>query len=165
MVGIKEIVMSQHYYADGANHYDHHKEMNVQLNGNVSEEKIAELAKGFFADDEVVDAEEVEKMENCNNPYSGVGSSPHNDVEQCHFIHPAVTDDKEKWQIHREIENVVSHYQAQDICSYLTQMSNEKKILLPQSLEFAMKELQRMGMPDENTFGFTKKNFSKYYKK
>ena len=157
--------MSQHYYADGANHYDHHKEMNVQLNGNAPEEQIAELAKGFFADDDVADAEVVEKVENCSNPCSGVDSSSQNDVELCHFIHPSVTDDKEKLQIHREIENLVSRYPAQDICRYLTQMSNEKKILLPQSLEFAMKELHRMGMPDESTDGFAQKTLYKYYRK
>ena len=56
MGGIKEINMSQHYYADGANHYDHHKEMNIQLNGNTSEEQLAKLMKGFFADDDFADA-------------------------------------------------------------------------------------------------------------
>lgn len=71
--------MSQHYYADGANHYDHHKEMNVQLNGNVSEEKIAELAKRFFADDEVVDAEEVEEIRETLNDNVAFGAAE--DVE------------------------------------------------------------------------------------
>lgn len=71
--------MSQHYYADGAKHYDHHKEMNVQLNGNVSEEKIAELAKRFFADDEVVDAEEVEEIRETLNDNIAFGAAE--DVE------------------------------------------------------------------------------------
>lgn len=71
--------MSQHYYADGAKHYDHHKEMNVQLNGNVSEEKIAELVKGFFADNEVVDAEEVEEIRETLNDNVAFGAAE--DVE------------------------------------------------------------------------------------
>ena len=44
-------------------------------------------------------------------------------------------------------------------------MADSGKILLPLSLELAMKELHRMGMPDENTNGFNKKTFYKYYKK
>lgn len=71
MGGIKEINMSQHYYADGANHYDHHKEMNIQLNGNTSEEQLAKLMKGFFADDDFADAavvkQEMENNENIDN--------------------------------------------------------------------------------------------------
>ena len=54
--------MSNHLYADGATHNDHHKEINIQ--GNVTVEALKELANGFFADaveakSEPVDSEEV----------------------------------------------------------------------------------------------------------
>lgn len=87
------------------------------------------------------------------------------ETELCHFIHPAVTDDEEKAKIHHEIANLVSHYQAQDICSYLNVMAADQKILLPMSGDAALKELQRMGMPDEDTEGFSAKTFYRYYRK
>jgi len=71
--------MSQHYYADGAKHFDHHKEMNIQINGNASDEQLAKLAKGFFADDEVVDAEEVEEIKGTSD--DNVASGVAEDVE------------------------------------------------------------------------------------
>lgn len=54
--------MSNHLYADGATHNDHHKEINIQ--GNVTVEALKELANGFFADAveakiEPADSEEV----------------------------------------------------------------------------------------------------------
>ncbi len=47
--------MSKYYYADGAIHHDHHKEMTVNVSGKTD---IAALMKAFFAKD-ATDAEEV----------------------------------------------------------------------------------------------------------
>ena len=88
-----------------------------------------------------------------------------NEEQLCSLIHPSVTDREEQLKIHSEIKNLVTHYQAQDICSYLKKMADADKIFLPQSMESAMKELQRMGMPDESTEGFAKKTLYKYYRK
>ncbi len=41
--------MSNHYYADGAIHNDHHKELNI--NGNISMEQFVQITKGFLMDE------------------------------------------------------------------------------------------------------------------
>ena len=87
------------------------------------------------------------------------------DIELCHFIHPSVTDDKEKMQIHREIENLVRCNTIPNICSYLSKMADDSRILLPIEPISALKELRRMGMPGEDAEGFKYKNFAKYYRK
>lgn len=87
------------------------------------------------------------------------------DIELCHFIHPSVTDDKERMQIHREIENLVRCNTIPNICSYLSKMAGDSRILLPIEPISALKELRRMGMPGEDAEGFKYKNFAKYYRK
>lgn len=87
------------------------------------------------------------------------------DDDLFHFIHPAITDDNEKQQIHKEVSHVVRTYKIADICSYLNTMQQQGRILQPQDSRQAMAELQRMGMPDSNTTGYTLSNFQKYYRK
>lgn len=87
------------------------------------------------------------------------------EIELCHFIHPSVTDDKERMQIHREIENLVRCNTIPNICSYLSKMAGDSRILLPIEPISALKELRRMGMPGEDAEGFKYKNFAKYYRK
>ncbi len=87
------------------------------------------------------------------------------DIEFCHFIHPSVTDDKEKIQIHKEIENLVRCNTIPNICSYLSKMAGDSRILLPIEPTSALKELRRMGMPGEDAEGFKYKNFAKYYRR
>lgn len=78
------------------------------------------------------------------------------------FIHPSITDEEES-KIHNEIKRLVMNYGIQDICGYLNELAEAKKILLPQSAETAYNELCRMGMPDGD--GFSVKTFMKYYRK
>ena len=87
------------------------------------------------------------------------------DIELCHFIHPSVTDDNEKMQIHKEIENLVRCNTIPNICSYLSKMAADSRILLPIEPTSALKELRRMGMPGEDAEGFKYKNFAKYYRR
>ena len=87
------------------------------------------------------------------------------DIELCHFIHPSVTDDRERIQIHKEIENLVRSTAIPNICSYLSKMAADSRILLPIEPTSALKELRRMGMPGEDAEGFKYKNFAKYYRK
>ena len=47
--------MSKYFYAEGANHHDHHKEMTINVSDKAD---IAALVKAFMADD----AEEVEEV-------------------------------------------------------------------------------------------------------
>ena len=78
------------------------------------------------------------------------------------LIHPSV-DDTQGWQIHDEIVRLVTRQGIQEICKYLSQLSDDKKVLLPQNAEKTYKELVRMGMPDGE--GYSLKTFMKYYKR
>ena len=82
--------------------------------------------------------------------------------ELFHFIHPSVDSQQER-QIHKEIKRLVAQQGIQEICLYLKQLADEKRILLPKNAERAYNELVRMGMP--NGEGFTLKTFTKYYKR
>ena len=75
----------------------------------------------------------------------------------------ASVDVEEQWQIHAEIVRLVARQGIQEICKYLTQLSDDKKVLLPQNAERAYNELVRLGMPD--TEGYALKTFMKYYKR
>jgi hypothetical protein len=77
------------------------------------------------------------------------------------YIHPSVTDDREKLQLHKEITNLVTNYAIPEICSYLKGMAKEKRIMLPTQSSTAYDELVRMGMP--NGEGFTLKTFQNNY--
>jgi hypothetical protein len=53
--------MSKYFYAEGANHHDHHKEMTINVSGKTD---IAALMKAFMADD----AEVVEEVDDIVQP-------------------------------------------------------------------------------------------------
>lgn len=95
-----------------------------------------------------------------------IESSKDNEVprneELFHFIHPSV-DGSQEWQIHDEVKRLVKRQGIQEICQYLQQLADEKKIMLPQSLGVAYAELTRMGMPTGE--GYSEKTFQKYYRK
>ncbi len=84
------------------------------------------------------------------------------DEELFHFVHPEL-DDEEAWHIHTAVKRMVKLQGIQMICQYLTQLKNEKKVLLPPNPSAAYAELVRMGMP--NGEGFNEITFRKYYNK
>ena len=55
------MIMSKYYYADGATHHDHHKEMTINVSGKTD---IAALMKAFMAED----AEVVEEVQETAQP-------------------------------------------------------------------------------------------------
>lgn len=82
------------------------------------------------------------------------------------LIHFKVIDNKEKVRIHKELKNLVRNYKTiGEICKGLKEMKDEGSIQLPWKIDNVMDELQRLGMPDENTRGFSYKNFENEYKK
>ena len=83
-------------------------------------------------------------------------------AELFRYIHPAI-DSQQEWRIHDEVKRLVTKQGIQEICQYLKQMADEKRILLPQSPASAYAELKRMGMP--NGDGFNEKTFQKYYRR
>ncbi len=127
----------------------------------VVENEFGTIESGGIGVQNVYHGGEAETMPSTDN----ADLTDMDDIELCHFIHPSVTDDKEKIQIHKEIENLVRSTTIPNICSYLNQMAEVSRILLPIEPVSALKELRRMGMPGEDADGFKYKNFVKYYRK
>ena len=84
------------------------------------------------------------------------------DEELFHFVHPEIEGD-EAWRVHDALKRVVRLQGIQMICQYLSQLRNEKKVLLPPNPSAAYSELVRMGMPSGE--GFNEITFRKYYNK
>ena len=101
----------------------------------------------------------VENQPCTNEPPAGDGQE--RDEELFHFIHPLV-DSAHEWQVHDEVKRLVRRQGIQEICRYLSQLSEAQKVLLPQNAEKAYNELVRLGMPDGE--GYSLKTFMKYYK-
>lgn len=79
-----------------------------------------------------------------------------------HFIHPEI-EDEEAWKIHRAIKRVVAYQGLPEICQYLKQLADNKKIMLPQIAERMYSELVRLGMYDGD--GYSLRNFRNFYKR
>jgi len=79
------------------------------------------------------------------------------------YIHPSISTDADKSQITREIQNLVASFPLPEICRYLMDMKKANRIYLNVKPEMAFAELHRMGMPNEQTEGFSYKTFTKYY--
>jgi hypothetical protein len=82
--------------------------------------------------------------------------------ERFHFIHPEI-EDEEAWHIHDSMKRLVIYQRIPEICFYMKEQEDMRKMLLPQSPSAAYKELQRMGMPKGEGFG--EKYFSSCYMK
>lgn len=113
----------------------------------------------YNADSRAADDAEMEVVSTQPNEVDEVKGQPH-DEDRFHFVHPEL-DDEEAWRIHKAVKRLVEHQGLQEICRYLSQLGNEKKILLPQNAEKMYNELVRMGMP--NGEGYNIKTFMKYY--
>ena len=84
-------------------------------------------------------------------------------IELFRFIHPSVTEESERFKIHREIENLVRTLPLPEICRYLKEMRKDNRVYLTVKPELMFEELHRMGMPDETQPGFSMKNFRSYF--
>ena len=125
----------------------------ISLIRNQRKDVLSGLIQAFGLKWEPVEPCPTRLPSTCNVPYE-------TDEKLCSLIHPSVEKDRELL-IHNEIKRLVTRHRLQDICSYLLQMRNENKILLPISPQLAYAELVRMGMPHGD--GFSEKNFQKYY--
>lgn len=85
------------------------------------------------------------------------------DEELCHFIFPGL-DEQESVRVHHQIKDLVCRFSLKDICAFLRSLEKEKKILLPQIPQNAFDELHRMGLPPEETKGYSYDNFCKFYR-
>lgn len=140
--------MSNNYYENGANHYDHHKELHIdKVNGG----DVGKLISAFFKDD----AEEAEYKEM-------VDDRRERNEERFHFVHPEVEDD-EAWRIHDAVKRLVAHQRVPEICAYLKELKQKGKVMLPSISAIMYNELVRLGMPTGE--GFSEKHFSNSYTK
>ena len=89
------------------------------------------------------------------------GNQPEAGEELFHFIHPEI-EEEEAWKIHRAIKRLVANQGLQEICQYLNDMSDTKKIMLPINAEKMYNELVRLGMPDGE--GYSLKYFKNHYR-
>lgn len=82
--------------------------------------------------------------------------------ERFHFVHPEI-EEEEAWRIHNSVKRLVTNQKIPEICIYIKEQREKRKMLLPQSPSAAYKELQRMGMPKGEGYG--EKHFSSCYMK
>ena len=80
------------------------------------------------------------------------------------YIHVAVTDDKERAQIHKMVCNIVRLPKMKQICDELYQLIRKEKILSTIKPEAMLAELRRVGMPSADTPGFSDQNFYSNYR-
>ena len=136
----------------------------AQMNGYVKEQNnyfgnVQKIESGSEAEtNPIVDAEEVKATESVQP----ATIKQERNEELFHFVHPEL-DETEAWRIHDAVKRIVKLQGIQMICQYLTQLKDEKKVLLPPNPSAAYTELVRMGMPDGE--GFNEATFRKYYNK
>ena len=83
-----------------------------------------------------------------------------NSEELFHFVHPEV-DDGEARRIHESIKRLVKNHKVPEICTFLKELKDNKKILLPSTSDTMYEELVRLGMPTGE--GFSKRHFGNNY--
>ena len=82
------------------------------------------------------------------------------DVELFHFIHPEI-EEEEAYRIHNAMSRVVQYQKITEICAYLKELKDRRKVLLPESPNAVYIELRRIGMPSGE--GYTEKRFRNCY--
>ena len=79
-----------------------------------------------------------------------------------HFIHPEL-DETEARRIHNTMKRLVAYQRIPEICSYLKELKQKGKVMLPSVSVVMYNELVRLGMPSGE--GYTEKHFSNSYTK
>jgi len=90
----------------------------------------------------------------------GQRSKDEGDVELFHFIHPEI-EEEEAYRIHNAMSRVVQYQKITEICAYLKELKDRRKVLLPESPNAVYIELRRIGMPSGE--GYTEKRFRNCY--
>ena len=81
--------------------------------------------------------------------------------ERFQFIHVEI-EDEEAWRIHRAIKRLVANYSIPEICKYLKEQKDNRKLMLPLNPSGLYSELVRLGMPKSK--GYSESHFSNSYK-
>lgn len=95
---------------------------------------------------------------------SSFSSDNLSDIPLFKYIHVAVTDDKEREQIHKMVCNIVRLPKMQLVCNELYKLMKDMKVLSKINPDAMLAELRRMGLPNRDVNGFSDKNFYYYYK-
>ena len=98
------------------------------------------------------------------NDSPSVSSELNSDIPLFKYIHVAVTDDKEREQIHKMVYNIVRLPKMKQICDELYLLIKKEKILATIKPEAMLAELRRVGMPSADTPGFSDQNFYSNYR-
>jgi hypothetical protein len=157
--------MSNYNYAPGAIHLDHHKDLNIDVK---SVDDAIRLMSTFMSDRaEDVTPEYSSSPASDNRPkndFSSVRPESNSDIPLFKYIHIAVTDEKEREQIHKMIHNIVHLPKMQQVCEELYKMMKDRKVLCTINPDSMLAELRRMGLPNGDINGFSDKNFAHYYR-
>lgn len=91
-------------------------------------------------------------------------SLPQIEEELFRFIHPKITDEKERREVHQEVKNLVKNYPMPNIFNHLDEMAKNERVYY-KTLNHAIvrAELERLGLPDESQPGYTTKTFDKHF--
>ena len=85
-------------------------------------------------------------------------------VDLFKYIHVAVTDEKEREQIHRMVCNIVRLPKMQQVCDELYKLMKDRKVLCSINPDSMLVELRRLGLPGADKTGFSDANFFHYYR-
>ena len=112
----------------------------------------------------------IDTQNNYNLTYAAPMSSPNTtdngvktSMELFKYIHPSVVDENERWNVHKEVENLVRTLSLPEVCKYLQNLKRNNRVYLNVKPELMFAELHRLGLPSEDTPGFSYKNFTNYF--
>lgn len=133
----------------------------AQMNGYVKEQhnyfgNVQKLTGSEVKDNPVVDAEVV----TTDKPIQQ--EAQERNEERFHFVHPEI-EDEEAWHIHDTVKRLLKYQRVPEICTYLKELKQKGKIMLPSVSAVMYKELVRLGMPTGE--GYSEKHFSNSYTK
>jgi len=96
--------------------------------------------------------------------FSSVSPESHSELPLFKYIHVAVTDDKERKQIHKMVCNIVRLPKMQQVCDELYKLMKNGKVLCTINPDSMLAELRRLGLPAADKTGFSDANFFHYYR-
>ena len=144
---------------------DHSQDHSKHVTINAPGADVSALVRNFFAEDVTPEYSSSPASDNRpKNDFSSVSSESNSDIPLFKYIHVAVTDEKEREQIHRMIHNIVHLPKMQQVCEELYKMMKDRKVLCTINPDSMLAELRRMGLPNGDINGFSDKNFAHYYR-
>lgn len=149
------------FIGSNVEYHDHSREYNIDARGK----DLAAVMRAIDAQDITPEYSSSPASDNRpKNDFSSVSSESNSDIPLFKYIHVAVTDEKEREQIHRMIHNIVHLPKMQQVCEELYKMMMDRKVLCTINPDSMLAELRRMGLPNGDINGFSDKNFAHYYR-